>query len=795
MVDVVIGLYKNIENLELLNLIIIASIPFISFALYKISKNKFFLWLLLMYGSEVILYINKSKIDTKISYCLVALITVKTLLIIKNKKQFKIKKFSIVFLLFLNTIVFFNLANGYKNNLILDVIINLTIINIVILNYIKSFTMELKIDKQKLNLCKKHISSSANEIDLECRLQSQYKDEILELNTKISQSIEKSDNPIFILDNTKNYIYSNESFKKLIKLDKLNEYEFDIYSYLNLKFTNSDEVIKGINKNSSKIVKSYDGRIYKFISKRDIIEGKNIIICILNDITESMMIQNELAESEERCKKLMDILNDGVMIHDTNTITYINNKAMELFELEGNSHSEVLIDNVEANINKKFRKKFIDNINLVQFGKKDKSTTKIETKEGKTVEFITTNIVLNNKKMLLSIAIDISILENALTEIEQSEKTYKLLLQTLPEGIIIIDKQTNKYIYRNKAMIKILKDIGVDNLNNIIKKYLNKHENGSFKKFTVNNGQIRDINIAIINSSEENTFVVVVRLLDDKQKAEKMKETLAEISDKYRFKTEFLSDLSNDIKKPINTIFETNKILYLNKDRYDSQYIDNYTRLVRQNCYRLMRLLNNIHEIGNLENGMYIIDVKKYDIVKVVKDLVEKSKRYTNEKGLEIKFKSNVDKKIFAIDKEKIEKIILNLLSNSIKFTEKGGKITISVISEDEELKIYVKDTGVGIPEEKIDLIFESFEQVDRTLSRGAEGSGIGLSLVKKLVDAQDARISVKSEVDKGSEFVIILKDNMHQKQLASEVSSGYDFSDNEKIDIEFSDIYFNYSY
>ncbi len=790
-----IGLYKNIENLELLNLIIIASIPFISFALYKISKNKFFLCLLLMYGSEVILYINKNKIDTKISYYLIILITVKTFLMIKNRKQFKISKFSIVLLLFINTIGFVNLANGYKNNLILDIIINLTIINIVILNYIKNFTMELKIDKQRLNLYKKHISSSANEIDLECSLQRQYKDEILDLNSKISQSIEKSDNPIFILDNNKNYIYSNESFKKLIKLDKLNEYEFDIYSYLDLKFTNSDEIIKGINKNSSKIVKSYDARIYKFISKRDIIEGKNIIICILNDITESIMIQNELTESEERCKKLMDVLNEGVMIHDTNNLIYINNKAMELFGLEGSSHSEVLIDKVEANINKKFRKKFIENINLVQVGKTDKSTTKIETKDGKILEFITTNIVLNNKNMLLSIAIDISILENALTEIEQSEKTYKLLLQTLPEGIIIIDKQTNNYIYRNKAMIKILKEIGVDNLNNIIKKYLNKHENGSFKKFTVNNGQIRDINIAIINSSEENTFVVVVRLLDDKQKAQKMKETLAEISDKYRFKAEFLSDLSNDIKKPINTIFETNKILYLNKDKYDSHYIDNYTRLVRQNCYRLMRLLNNIQEIGNLENGMYIIDVKKYDIIKLIKDLVEKSKRYTNEKGLEIKFKSNVEKKIFAIDKEKIEKIILNLLSNSIKFTEKGGKITISVISEDEELKIYVKDTGVGIPEDKIDLIFESFEQVDRTLSRGAEGSGIGLSLVKKLVDAQDARISVKSEVDKGSEFILILKDNIHQKQLASEVSSGYDFSDNEKIDIEFSDIYFNYSY
>jgi signal transduction histidine kinase len=208
-----------------------------------------------------------------------------------------------------------------------------------------------------------------------------------------------------------------------------------------------------------------------------------------------------------------------------------------------------------------------------------------------------------------------------------------------------------------------------------------------------------------------------------------------------------------------------------------------------------MRLLDNIQAIGNLENDTYTMNIKKYDIVKLMKDLVEKSKVYTDEKGLNIRFECNIHEKIFAVDKDKIEKIILNLLSNSIKFTENGGSITLSVISENEELKVCVKDTGVGIPEDKIDLIFESFEQVDRTLSRGAEGSGIGLSLVKKLIDAHNAKIIVKSEVDKGSEFTVILKDNLEQKQLINEVDSGYNFSDNEKIDIEFSDIYFDYSY
>lgn len=792
-----VDLYKYIEILEYLNLVIIISAPFIYFMLYKISKNRFFLYLLFIYSIEILFLINKTKININILYWLLISTIVKIISIIYSRNELKIRKNSFVLLICISALVVINLINGYEKSLVLYIVLNLIIIKLSIINYIKNFGIELNKDRHKLKVNKKYISSSINEINLECNLQSQYKDEILDLNTKINESIEKSDNPIFVLNINKEYVYSNAAFKNFIKLDKVSECETDIFSYLNWKFINSNEIInriKDININSSETVKSYDGKIYKFVCTRDIIDRKSIIICILSDITESTLIKNKLKESEEKHKKLMDILNEGVIIHNMNTINYINNKAIELFNLKDHTQKIVLIDNLKENIIKKFRQEFIKNINLVQLGKKSKVTTKIETKEGKTIEFTTTNIVLNNTSMLLSIAIDISTLENALTDIEQSEKMYKLLLQTLPEGIIIIDKKTNNYIYRNKVMIKILKNIGVENLNNIIKDYLNKYEYGKFKKFSFDTGKVRDVDVAIIDRPEENTFVVVVRTLDDKYKAEKMKETLDEISDKCRFKTEFLANLSNDIKKPINTIFETNKVLYINKDKYNCQYIDNYTRLVKQNCYRLMRLLDNIQEIGSLENETYTMNIKKYDMVKLTKNLVEKSKRYTDEKGLSIKFESNIDKKILAIDKEKIEKIILNLLSNSIKFTEKGGNIILSVVSENEELCICVKDTGVGIPKDKIDIIFESFEQVDRTLSRSAEGSGIGLSLVKKLIDAHNARIRVKSEVGKGSEFTIILEDNLRQKQLVNEVDSGCDFSDNEKIDIEFSDIYFNYS-
>ncbi|MGL4912514.1 MAG: ATP-binding protein [Romboutsia sp.] len=785
-----VDLDKYIEIFTILNLVVVTSILFTTFMLYTVYRNKQFLYLIIMYFSEVFLLINKT--DKNIYKYLIICILVKIIFIGTVRLHFKIKKRFYSLLILIGLMGIFTLIIKSRYNIFLCVSLNIIVVKIFITDYIKNYEIEAKKYKNKFTSNKKNISEIINEIDLACELQNQYKNEVLDLNYEINKTIDESNNLIFIMNFNKQCIYYNEKFRKFMNIKEYKS-DIDIFYYLNLKFINSNEILDCVKSlDLSRTIKSYEGKIYKFECLRDTINKDYVNICVLTDITESTLIKNKLKESEERYKKLMDILNDGVIIHSMNSINYINQKAISLLNINENNLS---IEDITKNINYKSRKNFINNINLVLIGKKEKISTKIETNEGKIIEFITTNIILNNNKLLLSIAIDITNLENIITDLEQSEKTYKLLLQTLPEGVVIIDKNTNNYIYRNKAMIKILKTIGAENLNNIIKKYLNKGEYGNFKQFSTNSNKIKDINIAIIELNEDNAFLVVARTLDDKYKTEKMKEVLDEISNKCRFKTEFLANVANDIKKPINTIFETNKILYINKDKYDSDYIDNYTRLVKQNCYRLMRLLDNVQQIGHLENGTYKMDIKKYDIVKLIEDIVNKSIRYTDEKGLSIIFESNVAEKIITLDKEKIEKIVLNLLSNSIKFTNSGGSIKVLLESENDEISISIIDTGEGIPEDKIDIVFESFEQVDRTLSRGAEGSGIGLSLVKKLVDVQNAKIVVKSEVNKGSEFKIILKDNLYTKNLLKRIESGCNFSDNEKIDIEFSDIYFNYSY
>ena len=156
-------------------------------------------------------------------------------------------------------------------------------------------------------------------------------------------------------------------------------------------------------------------------------------------------------------------------------------------------------------------------------------------------------------------------------------------------------------------------------------------------------------------------------MLDCEFKSIQLEKELNRIKEKNKFKTEFLSNVAYDIKKPINKIFETNNNLIENKGKYNSENINNHTRLVKQNCYRLIRLLNNIEYVSRIDNGTCTLELRKCDIVKLLENIVKISKTYTDKKGIDISFKSEVNKKILSLDIDKVEKIILNILSNAIK--------------------------------------------------------------------------------------------------------------------------------
>lgn len=785
------NLYKYKEILENINIIVIFSIPIISLILYTLNKRKVMILENLIYIGEffIYLYLNSYIIIGNINLISMILI-LKFVIILTLKEKLKINNFLYKFILILGLLYVCNIKVEYS--ILINIILNIIILKCSIIDCIKLFNKELLDNRHDLNQKKSYIKEVKKKIKSEKELQKNYKDEILGVSNKISKSIEESDIPIFILDINKKFIYSNEAFNMLIQDYKNKENRIDISKYLQFKFPKYKNLMDEIKKIATEArgnlnIKSYDGKIYRLECITDIIDERLVIVCILKDITQTTLIQNKLEESENMYKNLMDVLNEGVIIHDNKNIKYINDKGLGILDINI-SKKEIFIEDIKNIVSKKFREKFLSNIQLVISRKEEKVINKIELINGRIVELVTTNIKLNDEDLLISIVIDITELENTIMNIEQSEKTYKLLLQTLPEGIVIVNPTTKKHIYRNEASIRMLKTIGLEKLNESIKTYLKEENYGNFRRFTIDKLNNVDISLAIVKREEEGSLIVVFRMLDCEFKSIQLEKELNRIKEKNKFKTEFLSNVAYDIKKPINKIFETNNNLIENKGKYNSENINNHTRLVKQNCYRLIRLLNNIEYVSRIDNGTCTLELRKCDIVKLLENIVKISKTYTDKKGIDISFKSEVNKKILSLDIDKVEKIILNILSNAIKFTDTGGRIDINLYMENEQVCISIKDTGIGIPKDKTEVIFENFEQLDTTLSRGCEGTGMGLSVVKKLANLNNIKINVESELNKGSEFIITLPNNIVSKNIKLQDK----FAQDEKIDIEFSDIYLN---
>lgn len=785
------NLYKYKEILENINIIVIFSIPIISLILYTLNKRKVMILENLIYIGEffIYLYLNSYIIIGNINLISMILI-LKFVIILTLKEKLKINNFLYKFILILGLLYVCNIKVEYS--ILINIILNIIILKCSIIDCIKLFNKELLDNRHDLNQKKSYIKEVKKKIKSEKELQKNYKDEILGVSNKISKSIEESDIPIFILDINKKFIYSNEAFNMLIQDYKNKENRIDISKYLQFKFPKYKNLMDEIKKIATEArgnlnIKSYDGKIYRLECITDIIDERPVIVCILKDITQTTLIQNKLEESENMYKNLMDVLNEGVIIHDNKNIKYINDKGLEILDINIGK-KEIFIEDIKNIVSKKFREKFLSNIQLVISRKEEKVINKIELINGRIVELVTTNIKLNDEDLLISIVIDITELENTIMNIEQSEKTYKLLLQTLPEGIVIVNPTTKKHIYRNEASIRMLKTIGLEKLNESIKTYLKEENYGNFRRFTIDKLNNVDISLAIVKREEEGSLIVVFRMLDCEFKSIQLEKELNRIKEKNKFKTEFLSNVAYDIKKPINKIFETNNNLIENKGKYNSENINNHTRLVKQNCYRLIRLLNNIEYVSRIDNGTCTLELRKCDIVKLLENIVKISKTYTDKKGIDISFKSEVNKKILSLDIDKVEKIILNILSNAIKFTDTGGKIDINLYMHNEQVCISIKDTGIGIPKDKTEVIFENFEQLDTTLSRGCEGTGMGLSVVKKLANLNNIKINVESELNKGSEFIITLPNNIVSKNIKLQDK----FAQDEKIDIEFSDIYLN---
>lgn len=258
-------------------------------------------------------------------------------------------------------------------------------------------------------------------------------------------------------------------------------------------------------------------------------------------------------------------------------------------------------------------------------------------------------------------------------------------------------------------------------------------------------------------------------------------------------KNEFITLITHEFKTPINVIYSAIQLIehvYINEI---PKSVINLIGSIKRNTFRQLRLVNNLLDITKLHAEQFKVNWKNLDIVFLTKLITESINIYAGEKKIKLYFKTNVTSRNTAIDEEKYERIILNILSNAIKFTPEGGSITVEIKENKKEktIAIAISDTGIGIPKEKHEMIFQRFGQVENNLSRQAEGTGIGLALVKMLVEILEGSIQVDSKPGIGSIFTIIFPT---KEGITDEENKAFLASNNglvNAINVEFSDIYF----
>lgn len=263
------------------------------------------------------------------------------------------------------------------------------------------------------------------------------------------------------------------------------------------------------------------------------------------------------------------------------------------------------------------------------------------------------------------------------------------------------------------------------------------------------------------------------------------------VEETLRMKNEFLSFISHEFRTPLTVISSAIQAMELTCGKELSLKAKGYINKIRQNTLRQLRLVNNLLDIARAKDAHIKIRKRNMDIVHLTKAIAESVSPYAEQKGVKLTFSSAVSQKFIAVDDEKYERILLNLLSNALKFTPQGRSVHVRVSLSKGKVCVKVRDRGVGIPKDKQQLIFERYGQVGSSLTRQAEGAGIGLTLVKLLVEALDGEIAVVSEEGKGSTFMVSLPDAIVKE--AVEEGLLQDLCGNRLVQstaIEFSDIY-----
>lgn len=398
--------------------------------------------------------------------------------------------------------------------------------------------------------------------------------------------------------------------------------------------------------------------------------------------------------------------------------------------------------------------------------------------------------------------------------ISDMKDSFRNILDFMPYGVIVRDE--NDIVYANNVMVKLSKAASMKSLKEVsviklvaseyeqkIKEYSKDIYDGKCvskiqEEIVCFNGErvLVEVSCLKINMDSKDMVLSFVHDISYKREVEEREKQLLKAKEREKVRGEFFANISHELRTPINVIYSALQVMqmHVTNEHIENVKIKNYMKVIRQNCYRLLRIISNLIDITKIDAGFLKPNLSKMEIVSLIENISMSIVTYLHQKGMELVFDTNVEEKYIECDADMVERVMLNLFSNAVKFGKKDGHVWVNIHDTKKgNIIIEVKDDGIGIAKNKQSLIFKRFAQVDNCLIRRSQGSGIGLSLVKSIVDMNGGKIKFESKENVGTKFI------MEFPTIRNEIMGGYgevktikdsDISNtSEKVKIEFADI------
>jgi signal transduction histidine kinase len=283
------------------------------------------------------------------------------------------------------------------------------------------------------------------------------------------------------------------------------------------------------------------------------------------------------------------------------------------------------------------------------------------------------------------------------------------------------------------------------------RRFTNKNRKFDLSRFQILSGAIEAMNK--IASGDFNVLVKTNELDPFNEVADNFNKMAKELGSLEKLRQDFISDVSHEIQSPLTSI--SGFAALLKKGNLSESQISHYANIIETESRRLSKLSENLLRLSNLESEDNNLNLKKYQINKQIESILLMLEPQWSVKNITLDV--SLEETIICGDEDLLSQVFINLLNNAIKFTPENGNIGVNLSSDENSIVCRISDTGIGISPQDQPRIFERFYKEDKSRDRSLGGNGLGLSIVKKIIDLHGGKISLTSEVGKGTKFTISL--------------------------------------